>query len=113
MYYEHVTLSFARVKMEYTVQSEIGSSKGSYQAVQASTDTVKDSVALPLDIAQRSFSAAQRRYQAGVGNILELLSAQTALANPQQRRIQALADWRATPLRLAGSLGRLGTADMQ
>jgi outer membrane protein len=84
----------------------------SYQAVQTSTDTVKDSAAL-LDIAQRSFSAAQHRYQAGVGNILELLNAQTALANAQQQRVQALSDWRATRLRLAGSLGRLSTADMQ
>lgn len=42
-----------------------------------------------------------------------LLNAQTALANMQQQRIQALADWRAVRLRLAGSLGRLGTPDMQ
>lgn len=84
----------------------------SYQSVQTSTDMVKDSAAL-LDIAQRSFTAAQRRYQAGVGNILELLNAQTALANAQQQRVQALADWRAARLRLAGSLGRLGRADVQ
>ncbi|MGF6764749.1 outer membrane protein [Paraburkholderia sp. GAS33] len=78
----------------------------SYQAVQTSIDSVKDSAEL-LDIAQRSFTAAQHRYQAGVGNILELLNAQTALANAQQQRVQALADWRAARLRLAGSLGRL------
>ncbi|SIO72647.1 outer membrane protein [Burkholderia sp. GAS332] len=84
----------------------------SYQAVQTSTDTVKDSEAL-MDIANRSFTAARHRYQAGVGNILELLNAQTALANAQQQRVQALADWRAARLRLAGSLGRLGPADMQ
>jgi outer membrane protein len=84
----------------------------SYQAVQTSTNSVKDSAAL-LDIAQRSFVAAQHRYQAGVGNILELLNAQTALANAQQQRVQALADWRAARLRLAGSLGRLDTADMR
>jgi outer membrane protein len=84
----------------------------SYQAVQTSTDSVKDSATL-LDIAQRSFTAAQHRYQAGVGNILELLNAQTALANAQQQRVQALADWRAARLRLAGSLGRLSGDDMQ
>ncbi|WP_286166118.1 TolC family protein [Burkholderia sp. 9120] len=78
----------------------------SYQAVQTSTNEVKDSATL-LDIAQRSFTAAQRRYQAGVGNILELLNAQTALANAQQQRIQALTGWRSTRLRFAGSLGRL------
>ncbi|KQR86035.1 hypothetical protein ASG35_25305 [Burkholderia sp. Leaf177] len=83
----------------------------SYQGVQTSTETVKDSATL-LDIAQRSFVAAQRRYQAGVGNILELLNTQTALANAQQQRVQALTDWRAARLRLAGSLGRLGPRDM-
>jgi outer membrane protein len=82
----------------------------SYQAVQTSTSTVKDSATL-LDIARRSFVAAQHRYQAGVGNILELLNAQTALANAQQQRVQALADWRAARLRLAGSLGQLGSVD--
>ncbi|RKT21713.1 outer membrane protein [Paraburkholderia sp. RAU2J] len=84
----------------------------SYQAVQTSTDTAKESAAL-LDIAQRSFAAAQRRYLAGVGNILELLNAQMALANAQQQRVQALADWRSARLRLAGSLGRLGPDDMR
>ena len=54
----------------------------SYQVVQTSTDTVKDSEQL-MDIAQRSFTAARHRYQAGVCNILELLNAQTALANAQ------------------------------
>jgi outer membrane protein len=84
----------------------------SYQAVQTSTDTVRDSATL-LDIAQRSFTAAEHRYQAGVGSILELLNAQTALANAQQQRVQALTDWRSARLRLAGSLGRLGAADIE
>lgn len=84
----------------------------SYQAVQTSMNGVKDSATL-LDIAQRSFTAAQRRYQAGVGNVLELLNAQTALANAQQQRVQVLADWRASRLRLAGSLGRLSLLDVQ
>ena len=84
----------------------------SYQAVQTSIDSVKDSATL-LDIAQRSFIAAQHRYQAGVGNILELLNAQSALANARQQRVQALSDWRASRLRLGGSLGRLSSTDTQ
>jgi outer membrane protein len=84
----------------------------SYQAVQTSTGTVKDSAAL-LDIAQHSFTAAGHRYQAGVGNILELLNAQAALSNAKQQHVQALTDWRAARLRLAGSLGRLGMSDTQ
>jgi outer membrane protein len=84
----------------------------SYQAVETSTGTVKDSGTL-VDVAQRSFIAAQHRYQAGVGNIIELLTAQTALANARQEWVQAFADWRAARLRLAGSLGRLRLADSQ
>jgi outer membrane protein len=84
----------------------------SYQALESSTGTVKDSGTL-LDVAQRSFVAAEHRYQAGVGNILELLNAQTALANAQQQRVQAFSDWRYAWLRLAGSLGRLGPQDMR
>jgi outer membrane protein len=81
-----------------------------WQALQTSTDTVRRNTTL-LDIARRSFAAAQHRYREGVGNILELLNAQRALANAEQQRIQALTDWRAARLRLAGSLGRLDIAD--
>lgn len=83
----------------------------SYEAVLTSTDSVRDSGKL-LDIAQQSYSAAGHRYQAGVGNILELLNAQTALANARQQSVQAFTDWRAARLRLAGSLGRLGPESM-
>jgi outer membrane protein len=81
-----------------------------WQALQTSMDTVRRNMTL-LDIAQRSFASAQHRYREGVGNILELLNAQRALANAEQQRIQALTDWRAARLRLAGSLGQLDIAD--
>lgn len=84
----------------------------SYQAVQTSTQSASDSERL-LSIAQRSFAAASHRYQVGVGNILELLNAQSALANAQQQRIKTLSDWRAARLRMAGSLGRLDATDLQ
>ncbi|WP_321900087.1 TolC family protein [Paraburkholderia heleia] len=60
-----------------------------------------------LTNAQRSFDAAQHRHDHGVGNILDLLNTQTALANAQQRRVQALADWHTAKLQLAPKLGRL------
>jgi outer membrane protein len=82
----------------------------SYQAVQTSSSGVTESANL-LDIAGRSFEAAQHRYDHGVGNILELLNAQTALSNAKQQRIQALSDWQAARLRLAGSLGHLEVDD--
>lgn len=60
-----------------------------------------------LDSAMQSYVAAQQRYLKGVGGIIELLSAQTALGTARQRRVESLADWRAARLQLAASLGRL------
>jgi outer membrane protein len=77
-----------------------------YQALKAATENAGNSMTL-LDIAQRSEDAAQHRYRAGVGNILELLNAQSALAMVKKQRIQALTDWRTARLELAGKLGRL------
>jgi outer membrane protein len=60
-----------------------------------------------LQIAQTSFVTADERYQHGVGQILELLNTQTALANARQQRVQALADWNNARMQLAASLGKL------
>ncbi|KVN25513.1 Fis family transcriptional regulator [Burkholderia pyrrocinia] len=66
-----------------------------------------------LAIARRAFDAAQHRYRAGVGNILELLNTQAALATAQQRRVQALADWHTARLVLASRLGRLNVGSVE
>jgi outer membrane protein len=79
----------------------------SYQALQAAGKNVVNSSTL-LDAATKSYVAAQRRYQLGVGTILELLNAQSSLAAAKQQRIQALTDWRSERLQLAAKLGRLG-----
>jgi outer membrane protein len=78
-----------------------------YTDLQADTDNLTNSEAL-LDSARMSFQSTQHRYEGGVGNILELLSAQSAYANAQQQRIRALSDWRYARLALGASLGRLG-----
>jgi outer membrane protein len=65
-----------------------------------------------LDIAQRSYSAAQGRYQVGVGSIVELLNAQSSLAAAKRQRIQSLTDWRSARLQLASKLGTLGISDI-
>ena len=79
----------------------------SYQALEADTDSLTVSN-IVLKSAEQSFQATTRRYEGGVGNILELLSSQSAYANAQQQRIQAVSDWRSARLRLAASLGKLG-----
>jgi outer membrane protein len=83
----------------------------SYQGLQAAGKNVVNSATL-LDVAQRSYVAAQRRYQVGVGSMLELLNAQAGLAGAKRQRIQALTDWRSERLQLAAKLGRLGMWDV-
>jgi outer membrane protein len=48
----------------------------------------------------------------GVGNILELLNAQSSLAAAKRERIQSLTDWRSARLQLAAKLGRLGMSSI-
>jgi outer membrane protein len=81
----------------------------SYQTLNGATKNAENSANL-LAIAQRSRDAAKHRYDAGVGNILELLNTQAALANAKQRRVQALADWDNSRINLASKLGELEMA---
>lgn len=84
----------------------------SYQALQTGIENVGNGIVL-LQIAQRSFDAAKHRYVAGVGNVLELLNAQSSLSDAHRRRIQALTDWRAARLDLAAKMGRLALNDLR
>jgi outer membrane protein len=84
----------------------------SYQTLNGATKNAENSANL-LAIAQRSWDAAKHRYDAGVGNILELLNTQTALANAKQRRVQALSDWDNSRVDLAAKLGVLGQQDIK
>ncbi|WP_244486961.1 TolC family protein [Burkholderia plantarii] len=78
-----------------------------YYALDAATRNVNNSATL-LDAAALSYTAAERRYAKSVGGILELLSAQSDLANARKQRIQAITDWRNARLQLAAKLGHLG-----
>jgi outer membrane protein len=79
----------------------------SVQTLQTDTENLRNTDVV-LQSAMQAFGAAQHRYQSGVGNILELLSAQSTLAASEQQSIQAQLDWRTARLQLAASLGRLG-----
>ena len=69
------------------------------QAVSSSTDLVAS--------ASASERVALGRYKAGVGNILDLLTAQTALANARLQHIQALYNWYIAKAALAQAMGQL------
>ena len=52
-------------------------------------------------------TASLERYCAGVGTVIDMLSAQSALASAETQRISALANWRNAKLQLAAAVGRL------
>ncbi|HXH64889.1 MAG TPA: TolC family protein [Mariprofundaceae bacterium] len=60
-----------------------------------------------VDSATQSEQVAMGRYRAGVGNILDLLSAQSALASARQQKVAALYNWRIAKFTLAQSIGVL------
>lgn len=70
----------------------------------------REGVELQFDSARESANAAQARYTAGVGSLLELLTAQADLARARQARAQADSDWLAAFSRLNHALGRLPDA---
>lgn len=70
----------------------------------------RDGVAMQFDSASESAQAAQARYSAGVGSVLELLTAQADLARARQAQAQANSDWLAAFSRLNHALGRLPAA---
>lgn len=67
----------------------------------------RDSVTVQFDSASESAQAAGARYTAGVGSLLELLTAQADLARARQAQAQADSDWLAAFSRLNHALGRL------
>lgn len=78
-----------------------------YADAHTAADNLQASARL-LDVAQAAVTSARHRYAVGAGDILELLSAQAALADAGQERVRVLAEWEAARLRLFASTGFLG-----
>ena len=77
-----------------------------YYGLETATQRVRTSQAL-LTSATQSEQVALGRYKEGVGTVLDLLSAQAALANARAQEIQARSDWFVAVARLAHDSGRL------
>lgn len=75
------------------------------EALRASSDLVAS--------AGESEKMAAGRYQAGVGGILDLLNAQSAVASARQQNIQALYNWRIAKTTLAQAMGQLDFSQLQ
>ena len=77
-----------------------------YQGLVTGTQAVTSSTDLVASAAE-SERVSLGRYKAGVGTILELLNAQTALANARLQNIQALYNWHIARAVLAQAMGQL------
>lgn len=80
-----------------------------YQNLQTATQSMHTTADL-LSSAEQSERVALGRYRAGVGNILDLLSAQSALASARQQRVLSVYDWNVSRATLAQSVGALDTS---
>ncbi len=80
-----------------------------YQNLTTETQSLKTSTDLLASAAQSEL-VALGRYKAGVGNILDVLTAQSALASARQQNIQALYAWYIAKATLAQSVGQLDFA---
>jgi outer membrane protein len=79
----------------------------SYHALISERESLRAAEELVAN-SKEAFAVAQGRYNAGVGNIIELLNAQNAWSNAKQQNIKSLSTWRTARLKLAASMGRVG-----
>ncbi|WP_265943848.1 TolC family protein [Dechloromonas sp. A34] len=77
-----------------------------YQSLTTATQSLKTTADLVAS-AEQSERVALGRYRAGVGTVLELLTAQSALASARLQRIQAELDWNVFRATLAQTMGAL------
>lgn len=78
----------------------------SYQSLTTATQSLTTTADLVAS-AEQSERVALGRYKAGVGTVLDLLNAQSALASARLQRIQAQLDWNVYRATLAQSVGAL------
>ncbi len=77
-----------------------------YNALLTENEAVRAAADL-LASATASEKVARGRYRAGAGSILDLLTAQSALASARQQNIQEIYNWRLARVTLAQAMGQL------
>jgi outer membrane protein len=77
-----------------------------YQSLITNSQALRSAKDL-VDSASQSEQVSLGRYRAGVGNILDLLASQSALARARQQQVAALYNWRIAKFALAQSIGVL------
>jgi outer membrane protein len=106
------TVSLRRAELEDTRQATLMGVVEAYADAQSSLGNLTTSGEL-LSAAEAAFESSQRRYAQGAADIVELLNAQTALADAKSERIRCLAEWRSARLGLLASAGVLNREDLR
>lgn len=83
-----------------------------YQSLRTANESIRAASTL-VSSALESSRVALGRYKAGVGNIIDSINAQSALANARQQQIQAHLNWNIARATLAQSIGGLDNAMIQ
>lgn len=83
-----------------------------YQALQTENQALRAAADL-LASASESEQMARGRYRAGVGTIVDLLNAQSALASARGQQVQELYNWRLARVSLAQAMGQLDYAAIE
>ena len=83
-----------------------------YQSLTTATQSLKTTVDLVAS-AEQSERVALGRYKAGVGSMLDVLNAQSALASARRQRIQSAFDWNINRAALAQAMGNLDASLLQ
>ncbi|MDO8812153.1 MAG: TolC family protein [Gallionella sp.] len=83
-----------------------------YQNLTTATQSLRSTADL-LNSAEQSERVALGRYKAGVGNMLDVLNAQSALASARQQRIQSTFNWNINRATLAQAMGNLNADLLQ
>ncbi len=98
-----VSLSTART-LEQQVTLDVWTAYANLETAGQSVATAKDL----LDSATESEKVALGRYKEGVGSIIDLLTAQAALASARAQEIQARTNWLVSVASLANATGSIG-----
>ncbi|MBI5626736.1 MAG: TolC family protein [Nitrosomonadales bacterium] len=77
-----------------------------YQHLTTATQSLRSTADL-LNSAEQSERVVLGRYKAGVGSMLDVLNAQSALASARQQRIQSTLNWNISRASLAQAMGNL------
>ena len=89
--------------LEQQVELDVRLAFDSVHAAETEVRTAQDG----LQLSEQELAQAQRRYQAGVGNGIEVTDAQNRLARAQDNRIAALYDYNEARIDLATATGRI------